>query len=242
VASVVSSELEGIEAYEFVDPTLVKRIMTEQQLSVAELVKDRASMQRLGRLVGADLIIQGTVRFAATSEGRIGAGFGRIGAVGASAVTFDAALALQVINVQTGEVVSADSGSRSIMGRGANLKSSAAEAMQAATVAGLQGLPNPATLATRAAASPVSGTVVSVAGSRIILSLDSTSQPIPLGTVLTVMRLNGAIRDPDSRTVLSDQLTPVATAVVMKVDGRVVTAASSEVGSIRPGDVIILER
>jgi curli biogenesis system outer membrane secretion channel CsgG len=231
--------------YSVIERKALDRILAEQNFSNSDRA-DASSAARIGKLLGVDAIIVGSVtQFGNdtknTGIGGVGGGLGRVGLGGFSQKQSKAIVGLtaRVVNVDTGEIVAVAEGlgeskrtSTSLTGGGgswggfgggtvnfgsSNFQSTIIGEAVKAAVEKMSG----AVISERGRVATrqvvVQGLVAAVAGTQLVLNVGSKAG-VQLGDQLNVERVSQEIKDPATGKVIRRMSTVVGVVKVVDVD------------------------
>jgi curli biogenesis system outer membrane secretion channel CsgG len=249
VSDLLTNKLVNSGRYTMIERSRIADILAEQNLAAAGRI-DSSTAAQIGRVLGADVVVIGSVtRFNLDEEGGGASilGFGGSG----SRRTAEVELTARIVNTTTAEIVAAAEGSGSesegsgrvsisifgSAGRSANnddeLLSGAAEEAVTQLASQLTDAASklsalPATLPT------IDATVADVAGNTVIINR-GTQDGFRSGMRLSIERVDREVLDPQTGEVLRTITTPIGQVELTEVDarsgvGRVVSGIGFQVG------------
>ena len=235
IASMLLTELVQNGAYVVIERTQVDRILNEQNLQ-QEGRADASTAAKLGRLLGVDAIIIGSITQFGRDDKKLGVGGGKIGFHGIGLGGFGkksskatVAIDARVVNIGTGEILAvaqgkgeskrsgltlagAGGGGGGVLGGVLDMSSSdfGSTILGEATRAAVTDL-----VTALAAAAPkipetiaaITALVADVTGSELIINV-GTAGGVRIGTEYTVVRPGREIKDPATGSVLRRVTTP----------------------------------
>lgn len=249
VSDLLTNKLVNSGRYTMIERSRIADILAEQNLAAAGRI-DASTAAQIGRVLGADVVIIGSVtRFNLDEEGGGASIFG-IGGSG-SRRTAEVELTARIVNTTTAEIVAAVEGSGSesegsggvsisIFGsanRSADnddelLSGAAEEAVtqlaSQITDSALRLSAMPATLPT------IDATVADVSGNTVIINR-GTQDGFRSGMRLSIERVDREVLDPQTGEVLRTVTTPIGQVELTEVDarsgvGRVISGVGFQVG------------
>jgi curli biogenesis system outer membrane secretion channel CsgG len=250
IADMLVDRLVNDGKYSVIERKALDKLITEQNFSNSDRA-DPSSAARIGKLLGVDAIIIGSVtEFGRddkkTNLGGFGAAAGRfgIGGIGKSEAKAVVQITARMVNVETGEILASvqgrgesKRGGTSLLGAGGGGGGAGGGNMSmqssnfGATILGEatnEAVTQAATGLDEKAASlptrviPVDGLVADVDGTHLILNVGSTGG-VKMGDTLTISRLGREIKDPATGKVLRRTDSDIGKVTITQVD-----AASSE--------------
>jgi len=246
-ADMLTTELVKATNMEVYERERMSAILQEQNFGQSGRV-DPATAAEIGRLAGLDYIVTGAITEFGMGESGGGGGGIKIGSQ-----NFVAAVDVRIIDVQSGRIVFADTGSGvksqkkiSIMGFGggsSNNQKNETEAMRRAMkdVAKKIGdaelekqLKSGTSSNARAASNPNDILIAYIDGSSVTIN-KGTEAGLKVGQKYTIKRQKGVIKDPATGRVIKVQYTTVGQVEVTKVessyaDGKLISDKGVEVG------------
>lgn len=107
ITEMVTDGLTGKGEYRLLERSHIDKILREQNFGASGRV-DATTAAKMGKLLGADAVIMGTITdFSMTSSGKM-----RVGRLGLGTSTARTALTGRVVDVETGEILASTSGER----------------------------------------------------------------------------------------------------------------------------------
>ena len=245
IASMLLTELVQNGAYVVIERTQVDRILDEQNLQ-QEGRADASTAAKLGRLLGVDAIIIGSITQFGRDDKKLGVGGGKIGFHGIGLGGFGkksskatVAIDARIVNIGTGEILAvaqgkgeskrsgltlagAGGGGGGVLGGVLDMSSSdfGSTILGEATRAAVTDL-----VTALAAAAPkipetiaaITALVADVTGSELIINI-GTAGGVRIGTEYTVVRPGREIKDPATGSVLRRATTPVGKIKITSAD------------------------
>src|SRR5881296_2941154 len=236
IASMLLTELVQNGTYLVIERTQVDRILNEQNLQ-QEGRADASTAAKLGRLLGVDAIIIGSITQFGRDDKKLGVGGGKIGfhgiglgGLGKKSSKATVAIDARIVNIGTGEILAvaqgkgeskrsgltlagAGGGGGGVLGGVLDMSSSdfGSTILGEATRAAVTDL-----VIALAAAAPkipetiaaITALVADVTGSELIINV-GTAGGVRTGTEYTVVRPGREIKDPATGSVLRRATTPV---------------------------------
>ena len=259
LADVVVKELLKGSAYTVVERRAIDQILKEQNFSNSNRA-DSKTAAAIGRLLGVDAIIMGSVTRFGVEESAVAVGSGTLGRVtrgvlgGGKRVNSTASVGLtaRMVDTKTGEILTAASGS------GESSKASVAasgyttgdidltsrsfqetmlgEAVNTAAAQVAAGLNE---FGSKLATGPVdySGVVADVSGTTLIVNV-GTLKGVQVGDTIEITRAGRQILDPQTKKVLRTIVEKIATAKVIEADNDSATATLSGTAAVQVGDQV----
>jgi len=245
IASMLLTELVQNGTYVVIERTQVDRILNEQNLQ-QEGRADASTAAKLGRLLGVDAIIIGSITQFGRDDKKLGVGGGKIGFHGIGLGGFGkksskatVAIDARIVNIGTGEILAvaqgkgeskrsgltlagAGGGGGGVLGGVLDMSSSdfGSTILGEATRAAVTDL-----VTALAAAAPkipetiaaITALVADVTGSELIINV-GTAGGVRIGTEYTVVRPGREIKDPATGSVLRRATTPVGKIKITSAD------------------------
>lgn len=265
VASLIVTQLVRDGSYVVVERKALEAVLAEQNFSSSERA-DPATAARLGKILGVDAIILGTItQFGTeTRDVNVGGAGGRLGGfgggrVGTSRGKAKVAVDARVIDVDTGEILAVGAGigesSRSGLllagfgggrggfgGGGIDMRSRdfRDSIIGEATYESVEKLSLElidARPRIRAREVEVRGLVAHVSGTSLILNVGS-GVGVEVGARLNVLRVTQTVTDPATGRVLRELTEPVGQIQVTEVDDRSSVGVVVSGSGFRVGDVV----
>ena len=259
LADVVVKELLKGSTYTVIERRAIDQVLKEQNFSNSNRV-DPKTAAAIGRLLGVDAIIMGSVTQFGVEESAVALGSGTLGRVtrgvlgGGKRVNSKATVGLtaRMVDTKTGEILTAASGS------GESSKASVAangyatgnidltsrsfeetmlgEAVNRAAQQVAAGLNE---FGSKLATAPVdySGLVADVSGKTLIVNVGKL-KGVQVGDTLEISRGGRQILDPQTKRVLRTIVDKVGTAKVTEVDDSSATATLSGTAAVQVGDQV----
>ncbi|MDX1982545.1 MAG: CsgG/HfaB family protein [Bryobacteraceae bacterium] len=265
VADVLVEKMVATGTYQVYERKALEKIMAEQNLSNSDRF-DPATAARIGKLIGVDAIVMGSItkfgRDDSTTEiGAIGRVTGRYGISGVGKKKSKAVVALtaRMVNIDTGEIMVGASGSgestrsgTALMGSGGGQTSSGGgyydmssrnfastllgEAVYKAVEETARQLDASASRVTIRSSS-VEGLVADVTGSTVVMNVGSRNG-VKVGDKLILERPGREIRDPASGRVIKRITDRLGLIAVTEVDELSSTGTYSGTGEAKVGDIV----
>lgn len=254
LSDLVVQELIASNAYRVIDVASLQAALKEQGLSAGGSVNSEDAV-RIGKLVGADIVVMGSLtqfgRERRTTRGIGGILGGALGSIGTRRETDGVVSAnVRVVNAATGEIVRVFEGEGKFQSRSAApagvVRSEDAESIAnavktaaASTATQVIGVA-PSLLASRELARGTAveiGQVAAVNGSTVTVTL-SAQVGLKAGEPVVVTRATRSILDPVSKA-LGSTTEPVGVAQVTEVRERTGTVTVSGGAAVRVGDIVV---
>jgi curli biogenesis system outer membrane secretion channel CsgG len=264
VATMLVSQLLGNGTYIMMDPAQVDRILNEQSLQQPGRA-DASSAATLGRLLGVDAVIMGSITQFGSADKKLGMGGGGfhlggigLGGLGRKSSKATVVIDARIVDIGTGEILAV------AQGRGESKRSGL---MLGAAVGGGGGLVGgvldmsssnfASTIlgeATRlavdslviqlVAAAPkiretiaaITALVADVSGDQLVINV-GTAGGVRIGTAYVVVRPGREIKDPATGNVLRRETTPVGKIKITSADERSSTGTLTG-GPAQVGDCV----
>lgn len=259
LADVVVKELLKGSVYTVVERRAIDQVLKEQNFSNSNRA-DPKTAAAIGRVLGVDAIIVGSVTQFGVEESAVALGSGTLGRVtrgvlgGGKRVNSKATVGMtaRMVDTKTGEVLTAASGSgesskASVAATGSatgnidlasrsfqeSMLGEAANSAAAQVAAGLNEFGS--TLAT----APVdySGLVADVSGTTLIVNV-GTLKGVQAGDTIEISRAGRQILDPQTKKVLRTIVDKIGTAKITEVDNDSATATLSGTAVVQVGDQV----
>ena len=259
LADVVVKELLKGSTYTVVERRAIDQVLKEQNFSNSNRVDSKAAAA-IGRLLGVDAIIMGSVTQFGVEESAVALGSGPLGRVtrgvlgGGRRVNTKATVGLtaRMVDTKTGEILTAASGS------GESSKASVAasgyatgdidltsrsfeetmlgEAVNRAAQQVAAGLNE---FGSKLATSPVdyAGLVADVSGKTLIVNVGQL-KGVQVGDTIEITRAGRQILDPQTKKVLRTIVDKVGTAKITEVDDASATATLTGTAAVQVGDQV----
>ncbi len=263
IADMLVDRLVNDGKYSVIERKALDKLITEQNFSNSDRA-DPSSAARLGKLLGVDAIIIGSItQFGRDDQnksiGGVGAAAGKfgIGGIGTKQAKAVVQITARLVNVETGEILASVQGKgeskrsgASLLGGGAGSGGGAGAGMSmgssnfGATIIGeatneavtqcAMGLDD------KAASLParvvvLDGLVADVDGTHLILNI-GTSSGIKVGATLTVSRLGREIKDPATGKVLRRTDSDLGTVTITQADSSSSEGTYSGQPGVKVGD------
>ena len=259
LADVVVKELLKGSVYTVVERRAIDQVLKEQNFSNSNRV-DPKTAAAIGRLLGVDAIIMGSVTQFGIEESAVELGSGTLGRVtrgvlgGGKRVNSKATVGMtaRMVDTKTGEVLTAasgtgDSSKASVAASGyatGNIdltsrsfqESMLGEAVNSAAAQVAAGLNE---FGSKLAAGPVdySGLVADVSGTTLIVNVGRL-KGVQVGDTIEISRPGRQILDPQTKKVLRTIVDKIGTARVTEVDDGSATATLSGTAAVQVGDQV----
>lgn len=249
VSDLLTNQLVKSGRYTMIERSRIADVLAEQNLAIAGRI-DPSTAAQVGRLLGADAVVIGSVtRFNLDEE----SGGGSILGIGGSrsVKTAEVELTARIVNTTTGEIITAAEGSGtedessgsvsiSIFGSGSRsndnddeLLSSAAE--KAVSQLTTQLVDSASDLAAQPQTIPtVEAFVADITGNTVIINKGS-QDGFRAGMTLSIERVDREVRDPQTGEVLRTVSSPIGQIELTEVDarsgvGRIINGTGFQVG------------
>jgi curli biogenesis system outer membrane secretion channel CsgG len=259
LADVVVKELLKGSVYTVVERRAIDQVLKEQNFSNSNRV-DPKTAAAIGRLLGVDAIIMGSVTQFGIEESAVELGSGTLGRVtrgvlgGGKRVNSKATVGMtaRMVDTKTGEVLTAasgtgDSSKASVAASGyatGNIdltsrsfqESMLGEAVNSAAAQVAAGLNE---FGSKLVAGPVdySGLVADVSGTTLIVNVGRL-KGVQVGDTIEISRPGRQILDPQTKKVLRTIVDKIGTARVTEVDDGSATATLSGTAAVQVGDQV----
>jgi curli biogenesis system outer membrane secretion channel CsgG len=234
VSDLLTNALVNSGRYTVIERSRVNAILAEQNLAAAGRV-DPSTAAQVGRLLGADVMVIGSVtRFNLDEEG----GGGSILGIGGSRSvrTAEVELTARLVNTTTGEILAVAEGSGSkeqgstsvsisIFGSGGNSANNDNELLSGAAEIAVDQLASQlVSSSSRLAAQPqilptVDALVADVAGNTVVIN-KGAQDGFRTGMTLSIERVEREVRDPQTGELLRTISTPIGQIELTEVDAR----------------------
>ena len=265
ISDMLVEELVKGGAYSMIERKALDRLLAEQNFSNSDRA-DPASAARIGRLLGVDAIIVGSITQFGRDDRQVGlGGFGRsIGKYGLGGTSVRSAKAVvavtaRLVNVETGEILAVATGNgeskrsgTSLLGAGGSGGSAGGGAVDmrstnfANTILGEATRHAVEQLATQLTANasrietkarPVEGLVADVTGNTVVINVGTRAGVRP-GMTLSVRRLSREIKDPATGRVIRRMEETLGTLTITEADEE--SAVGTYSGAVPPkvGDTV----
>lgn len=259
IADLLGRHLSDDTAYVLVDRKSTDVLLSEQSFSASSRA-DPETAARIGKLLGVDAILIGSVtKFGRDdkSTGGIGShlgGFGNAGGITSRPSKAVVRLNALVVDVKTGEIVTAVEGDGEAARKGSSLAGSGAgstggtdmsskgfgetilgEATADAIAKLIAGLDQNAPKTPLGGPPPVDGLVADVSGSSVILNVGA-AQGLHVGEHLKVARRITMLRDPATGSVMRHKDMELGEVTITSVDKASATATYSGQAQLKTGD------
>jgi curli biogenesis system outer membrane secretion channel CsgG len=249
VSDLLTNKLVQDGTYTLIERSRIAEVLQEQNLAQAGRI-DPSTAAQIGRILGADAVVLGSVtRFNLDERGGGGSFFG-FGGSGRTR-TAEVELTARIVNTTTAEIITAAQGSgTSEQGTGGvsipffgsvgtNASNDDALLSNAADAAVTQLAQQLSAAASRLAALPqvvpvIDATVADVSGNTVIINRGS-QDGFRTGMVLSIERVEREVTDPETGEVLRTVTSPVGRIELTEVDtrsgvGRIVSGSGFQVG------------
>lgn len=265
IVQMLVTDLVKDGTYSVVDRQAMDKILAEQNFSNSNRA-DATSAARIGKLLGADAIVTGSITEFGNEKKETGIGGGGanwhgigLGKIGRTNAKANVGINARIINVDTGEIMGVAEGqgqsaraSTNLLGGGGNWHGAGGgdvnfgssdfqqtiigEATKQAVDQVSAGLVSDAAKISTRTVT-VEGTVAGVEGDQIILNVGSKAG-IKVGDQFTVMRVSKEIKDPTTGAVLRRLSSPVGVVKATDVDevSAICTAVSG--AGFKTGDQV----
>ena len=257
LADVLVKELFKSGTYSIIERRAIDQVLKEQNFSNSSRV-DVKTAAAIGRLLGVDAIIMGSVTQFGVEESEVAVGAGSLSRLTRGVVsggkrvnaTATVGITVRMVDASTGEILTAASGSGQSskasvgasgstavdMGASSFQESMLGEAVNRATlqVATTLNAFGPKLAAVRI---DYSGLVADVSGTTLILNVGRL-KGVQVGDTIEISRAGRTIVDPQTKTVLRTIVDRVGTAKVTEVDDASSTATLNGAASVQVGDQV----
>ena len=259
LADVVVKELLKGSTYTVIERRAIDEVLKEQNFSNSNRVDPKAAAA-IGRLLGVDAIIMGSVTQFGVEESAVAVGSGPLGRVtrgvlgGGKRVNTKAVVGMtaRMVDTKTGEILTAASGSgelskASVAASGyitgdIDLTSRSFEETmlgEAVNRAAQQVAAGLNEFGSKLATAPVdySGLVADVSGKTLIVNVGKL-KGVQVGDTVEISRAGRQILDPQTKKVLRTIVDKVGTATVTEVDDASATATLTGTAAVQVGDQV----
>jgi curli biogenesis system outer membrane secretion channel CsgG len=257
LADVLVKELFKSGTYSIIERRAIDQVLKEQNFSNSSRV-DVKTAAAIGRLLGVDAIIMGSVTQFGVEESEVAVGAGSLSRLTRGVVsggkrvnaTATVGMTVRMVDASTGEILTAASGSGQSskasvgasgstavdMGASSFQESMLGEAINRAT---LQVATTLNAFGSKFAAVRVdySGLVADVSGPTLILNV-GRRKGVQVGDTIEISRAGRTIVDPQTKTVLRTIVDRVGTAKVIEADDTSSTATLNGTASVQVGDQV----
>lgn len=252
-------------AYSVIERKALDKLLTEQNFSNSDRA-DPASAARIGRLLGVDAIIVGSITQFGRDDRQVGLGgfgrsVGRYGLGGTSVRSAKAVVAVtaRLVNVETGEILAVATGSgeskrsgTSLLGAGGSSGSEGGGAIDmmstnfANTILGEATRHAVEQLATQLDANssrievkarPIEGLVADVSGNTLVINVGTRAGVRP-GMTLSVRRVGREIKDPATGRVIRRVEDNLGTLTITEADEESAVGTFSGATPPKVGDTV----
>jgi curli biogenesis system outer membrane secretion channel CsgG len=247
VADMLATALVKTKKFMVIERKEIDKVVEEQKLGLSGMVTPETA-PAVGKLLGVDLIVIGSVSELGTSKRDIGGGLGGVFGAGLSKQQARAAVDIRLVNTTTGEIVAAETeeGTESTLGfkgsyeaihfdnanewNDTDLGKAAREAVDKTVELITDNMEN----------IPWSGRVVKVNNDGTVLMKPGSEGNITSGMEFDVFQLGDEIKDPDTGVAMGSEETKVAHIVVVSdaLNGKAAKAKIASGSGIKAGDVI----
>jgi len=265
ISDMLVEELVKGGAYSVIERKALDKLLAEQNFSNSDRA-DPASAARIGRLLGVDAIIVGSITQFGRDDRQVGlGGFGRsLGKYGLGGTSVRSAKAVvgvtaRLVNVETGEILAVATGSgeskrsgTSLLGAGGSGSSAGGGVVDmrstnfANTILGEATRHAVEQLATQLTANasrietkarPIEGLVADVTGNTVVINVGTRAGVRP-GMTLSVRRLSREIKDPATGRVIRRMEETLGTLTITEADEE--SAVGTYSGAVPPkvGDTV----
>lgn len=265
ISDMLVEELVKGGAYSVIERKALDKLLAEQNFSNSDRA-DPATAARIGRLLGVDAIIVGSITQFGRDDRQVGLGgfgrsLGRYGLGGTSVRSAKAVVAVtaRLVNVETGEILAVATGNgeskrsgTSLLGAGGSGSAAGGGVMDmrstnfANTILGeatrnavtqLAQQLNANASRIEVRARPVEGLVADVSGNTLVINVGTRAGVRP-GMTLTVRRVGREIRDPATGRVIRRVEETLGTLTITEADEE--SAVGTFTGSVAPkvGDTV----
>ncbi len=264
IADMLVDRLVNDGTYSVIERKALDKLIAEQNFSNSDRA-DPSSAARIGKLLGVDAIIVGSItQFGRDDKslnlGGVGAAAGKfgLGGIGKKESKAVVQITTRMVNVETGEILASAQGlgeskrgGVSLLGAGAgpggfggggvDMKSSnfgatiLGEATNEAVTKSATQLNAVAAKLPARAVAPVDGLVADVSGNSLVLNV-GTKAGVKVGDKLTVARMGREIKDPATGKVLRRTDSDLGTVTITQADGDSSEGTFSGQPGVKVGD------
>jgi curli biogenesis system outer membrane secretion channel CsgG len=257
LADVLVKELVKSGTYSLIERRAIDQVLKEQNFSNSSRA-DAKTAAAIGRLLGVDAIIMGSVTQFGVEESAVEVGAGTIGRLtrgivgGGKRVSTTATVGMtaRMVDANTGEVLTAASGTGQSNKASVGASGSTAVDMRASSFqdtmlgeavnrAVQQVATNLNEFASKLASARVdySGLVADVSGTTLILNV-GTLKGVRVGDIVEISRAGRQILDPQTKKVIRTIVDKVGTAKVTEADDASATAIITGTATVQVGDQV----
>ncbi len=246
VADMLSTALVKTKKFMVIERKELDKVVEEQKLGLSGMVTAETA-PAVGKLLGVELLVIGSVSELGTSKRDIGGGFGGIGA-GLSTQQARAAVDIRLVNTTTGEILAAETeeGTESTLGfKGSysDINFSDVNAWDNTDVgkACREAINKTVELITdNMEKIPWSGRIIKVNGDGTVVMKPGSEGSVKTGMAFDVFQTGEEMKDPDTGVSLGSEETKVAHIVVQSdmLNGKAAKAKIVSGTGIKAGDII----
>jgi curli biogenesis system outer membrane secretion channel CsgG len=265
ISDMLVEELVKGGAYSVIERKALDKLLAEQNFSNSDRA-DPATAARIGRLLGVDAIIVGSITQFGRDDRQVGLGgfgrsLGRYGLGGTSVRNAKAVVAVtaRLVNVETGEILAVATGNgeskrsgTSLLGAGGSGSAAGGGVLDmrstnfANTILGeatrnaveqLAQQLNANASRIEVKARPVEGLVADVSGKTLVINIGTRAGVRP-GMTLTVRRVGREIRDPATGRVIRRVEDTLGTLTITEADEESAVGIFSGPGTPKVGDTV----
>lgn len=265
IADLLMEQLVKDGTYSVIERAAIQKLLAEQNFSNSDRA-DSTSAAKIGRLLGVDAIIIGSITQFGRDDRNVGTGgalqrmskygLGNVGVRSAKAVV---GISARTVLVETGEIMAVSRGigesrrsGTNVLGAGGSGGTSAGGAVNmsstnfantiigeatAAAVANLRGELVAGAARIPARVIKVDGLVADVSGNTLVLNV-GTKAGVQVGQTLQVVQSGREIRDPATGKVLRRLGTPVGSVVITEADEQSSVGSFTGAGKPKVGDQV----
>jgi curli biogenesis system outer membrane secretion channel CsgG len=257
LADVLVKELVKSGTYSLIERRAIDQVLKEQNFSNSSRA-DAKTAAAIGRLLGVDAIVMGSVTQFGVEESAVVVNSGALGRVtrgvlgGGKRVNTTATVGMtaRLVDTKTGEILTAASGtglsSKAALGASGHTAvdmsassfqdSMLGEAVNRA-VQQVAATLNESAAKLASARIDYSGLVADVSGTTLILNV-GTRNGVQVGDTVEISRAGRQILDPQTKKVLRTIVTAVGTATVTEADDASATATLTKAAAVQVGDQV----
>ena len=266
ISMLLEQKLVNDGKYRVIDRNALDKILKEQNFSNSDRA-DPNSAAKIGRILGVNALIVGTITQFGRDDKHIGVGGGGyglgrfgVGRVGKNDAKAVVAVTAKLVDVNTAEILAVVTGTGeskrggfSVGGGGGGWSGGGGgavdmgssnfgntilgEAVRAAVDNTGQQLDDKAASLPEAAKAPVSGLVADVTGNTLVLNVGSKNG-VKVGDQLTISRKVKDVKDPTTGAVIKTIVNQLGTATVTEVEDSSATATYNGTTPPQVGDVV----
>jgi hypothetical protein len=233
VSDLLTNKLVDGGAYTLIERSRIQAVLQEQNLGASGRI-DASTAAQVGRILGADAVVMGSITRYNVNEGSSGMSILGVGS-NRRRVTADVQLTARLVNTTTSEIVATAEGQGEAQQRSGGLSigglfsqgssnNNTDELISNAAQAAVEQLSGVLTskaseMGATSGVSNISALVADVAGSSVIINKGS-SDGFRVGMTLSIERVTREVKDPATGQVIRTVTSPVGRIELTSVDGR----------------------